>query len=262
MARPFLRRNRRYGVRRTTRNPAVGSKSFRRAAASRKARAARFAKNRVLTAAARPTAIRSVPRSLNPFPSVKWAVHRYADRVSFAQPAGIGAGTGYQFRANSLYDPDLTGGGHQPMFRDECAAQYAAYTVLSSQIKITIPNVPGFNVPAWFSLVTDDSSTSETNRTQIWETRKGWTVTTPSLRNTNLVLRASFDAAKILGTTRKAVLADDSFKTGKDSNPNRNWYFNFWMQPLSAIDQLPAMDVVIEMSFVTIWRDKAQPTVS
>lgn len=260
MARPFLRRNRRYGVRKTAR--ATTARNVIRSYNARVARRTKFSQNRALAKANRPAAIRSIPRSLNPFPGTKWVVHRYSDRVSFAAVAQPGAGQGYQFRANSLYDPDATGGGHQPMFRDECAAQYSSYTVLASQIKLTIPNRKDHDVPIWFSLVTDDTATAETNRTQLWETRKNWLVTTPSLRNNNITMRATFDAAKILKTSRKAILADDTFKTGKDTDPNRAWYFYFWYQPLSAVDSLLALDIVIEMSFVTLWRDKRPPTIS
>lgn len=43
---------------------------------------------------------------------------------------------GYTFRLNSTNDPDLTGGGHQPKFRDQMASFYSKYRVLSGRIKI------------------------------------------------------------------------------------------------------------------------------
>lgn len=43
----------------------------------------------------------------------------------------------YTFRANSIFDPDLTGVGHQPKFHDQMALYYARYRVLASAIKIS-----------------------------------------------------------------------------------------------------------------------------
>lgn len=44
----------------------------------------------------------------------------------------------HRFRANSIYDPDLTGTGHQPMFRDQMADLYNHYIVLGSTMEAVI----------------------------------------------------------------------------------------------------------------------------
>lgn len=46
----------------------------------------------------------------------------------------IGNQATYTFRANSIFDPDFTGSGHQPMNFDVWAAQYNHYVVLGSKI--------------------------------------------------------------------------------------------------------------------------------
>ncbi len=43
----------------------------------------------------------------------------------------------YTFRANSIFDPDLTGAGHQPKFRDQLALYYSKYRVLGCSIKVS-----------------------------------------------------------------------------------------------------------------------------
>lgn len=59
---------------------------------------------------------------------------RYVDDITI--DAGIGALGTYVFRANSIYDPNYTGVGHQPRGRDEWALFYNKYVVLGSKITV------------------------------------------------------------------------------------------------------------------------------
>lgn len=56
----------------------------------------------------------------------------YCEQLSLNPP--VGAPARYDFRANSIYDPDLTSTGHQPMGRDQWSAYYDHYTVIGSKI--------------------------------------------------------------------------------------------------------------------------------
>jgi len=69
---------------------------------------------------------------------------RYCDNVDLASASS--ALHVYSFRANSIYDPDLTGIGHQPMGRDLWSAQYNHYIVLGSRIRIYAECLDDVNV--------------------------------------------------------------------------------------------------------------------
>jgi len=62
-----------------------------------------------------------------PFPETKLVKHKYFGIVDVPAAAASGLTTQYVFRAHSTYDPDYTGTGHQPMYRDEMAAIYNRY---------------------------------------------------------------------------------------------------------------------------------------
>lgn len=64
---------------------------------------------------------------VGPFPTVYPAVLHYRDYFDMAM--AINTLNYTNFRANSLYDPDASGVGHQPLYFDQLAALYARYRV-------------------------------------------------------------------------------------------------------------------------------------
>ena len=83
------------------------------------------------------TVPRSVPHAYN---------NNYTVRLTYADNyrhdvANNGSASAVQvFRADSIFDPDLTGTGHQPLARDLWSSQYDYYSVLSFEYKIRMFN--------------------------------------------------------------------------------------------------------------------------
>lgn len=72
----------------------------------------------------------------NPIPNSRLVRFRYCPAGISIDPA-VGLAATYVFRCNSLYDPDYTGVGHQPMGYDEMTTLYSRSTVISSKIQVT-----------------------------------------------------------------------------------------------------------------------------
>lgn len=62
--------------------------------------------------------------------------HVYAETIALTSGSETNV-TVYEFSANSLYDPNKTGTGHQPMGRDEVAGMYQNYHVAGGEIEVT-----------------------------------------------------------------------------------------------------------------------------
>lgn len=81
------------------------------------------------------TVPRSIPHGYN---------NNYTIRLSYADAqnyqVSTGTGVARAFSMNSIWDPDVTGGGHQPMMRDLWASMYDYYAVLACHYKITVYN--------------------------------------------------------------------------------------------------------------------------
>lgn len=69
------------------------------------------------------------------FPETLTTTLRYSD-VYTLSTSGT-APVGNIFRMNSVFDPDFTGTGHQPLYFDQFAAVYSRYSVLGSKITAT-----------------------------------------------------------------------------------------------------------------------------
>lgn len=71
---------------------------------------------------------------------------------SYATIAGAtGCVAWQQYKINSIYDPDLTGGGNQPLGRDTWASIYNYYKVLETHVKVTVSELSYATTPNAFN---------------------------------------------------------------------------------------------------------------
>lgn len=191
----------------------------------------------------------------SPFPNTKIVRHKYCDVITLPAGAAAGFPSYYQFRANSMFDPDYTGTGHQPMFRDEMAAQYKSYTVLKSYIRITFP--PELDTPQTIQLWVDDDDSVPSSINNAQEQHRMYQCVKLDKRNGPLVIKGFYDAAKWNRTTMKGLMADDNQKVSVSGNPDVGAvkYFTVYTAPHNTSNTLAAQKVHVEMLFLTMWRE-------
>lgn len=80
-----------------------------------------------------------VPRFRNPFKNDSELV-QLTYYQSIYLDGGSDTTTSWPFSFNSLYDPDQTIGGHQPLYYDNYAALYGKYKVSFSKMTVTVVN--------------------------------------------------------------------------------------------------------------------------
>lgn len=79
-----------------------------------------------------------IPRGL--FAKTTKQLFRYVDTVGL-NPGLTNTVAYHTFSANGMYDPDITGVGHQPRGFDEYMQFYNHYTVIASKIRLTFATV-------------------------------------------------------------------------------------------------------------------------
>ncbi len=96
----------------------------------------------------------------SPFPLRYLCRLRYAQTKLYTTGASGVSGTENAFSLNSLYDPDITGVGHQPYGFDQVAALYSNYLVTAVDIQIRAVTPGGSNDMCILAALTGSAAVS------------------------------------------------------------------------------------------------------
>jgi len=142
---------------------------------------------------------------------------------SFTVAGALGAMTNQVFRLNSLYDPDFTGGGHQPMGFDQLAGLYNRYRVDKVNVRCTFhknseAQVTGIALRASNATTNISTPFSALQEQQFvkWSTLSASTAGS----KTQVTLRGTYLPHMIAGVTPAKYKIDDTFSALATDNPS------------------------------------------
>lgn len=154
---------------------------------------------------------------------------RYNEQVSWTASV---AAVPYFFRANSIFDPNLTGTGHQPMGHDEMVALYNHYVVLGAKLTARWVVTTGTgNGPVMVGCMVDaDNTLPYASFENIIEAKKG-TYRSISYQRNQQTTTCYFSAKKFFDVKD---VKDNIQRLGATTgaNPGEDANFCLWMQPL------------------------------
>lgn len=156
-----------------------------------------------------------VNHSLQPIPN------RYICKMKYAESITTNASGQFQFRLNSLFDPNSTGVGHQPYGFDNLALLYNRYRVVSCGWRIQAPSSTAGSpfvvgcLPSNDVLVTwsDFGQMAENPRTKYVTNNPGAPVAT---------LTGKSYLPRLMGRSRAQYMADDNYQAIVTTNPAEN----------------------------------------
>lgn len=169
--------------------------------------------------------------------------------------------------ANGLYDPSITGTGHQPRGFDQMMQFYSYYTVVGSKITVKyIPEVtkavnsePCYMFIAGPTKVGDPLST-EAADASIFESgmvknkvviRGGDTFTNGRLPQ----ITDFFSAKRFYGT--KSVVGNFSYNGSSTANPAAPAYWALYLQNISGND-VPAYNLEVTIDYLAVFTEPIQ----
>lgn len=175
-------------------------------------------------------------RYFDPFPAKANYVLRYSDQITLNP--GAGATPIYLFRANSIYDPDFTGVGHQPYGHDTLQTIYQSYVVDKAVITFT-PTQFGNTVCTYGARVTEDNTAPSFH---LAREMKGTTIATTATGARGVPISRTYDRTKMW-----PVEKDTSAQFGQ--NPTEQTYFELFMQGPNQTTDPGSVDYMVNITY-------------
>lgn len=150
-----------------------------------------------------------------------------------------------QYRVNSLYDPEYSGTGHQPLGFDQMATLYTHYRVHAVHVRV-LGKVRTANELGVFVLGCKGGTTIPPDIIAASEDASYTHKVVDSTRP--FVISKYFDFARVTGRTRKAIQADDQYAALTSANPERIVMVNIGMQALDTSTSI-LWDGRVELTF-------------
>lgn len=187
---------------------------------------------------------------------------KYCTKLKYSEAftinPGLAAAGVYPFRANSLYDPNASAGGHQPYGFDQLIALYQHFCVVGAKITFRV-SVPANNdTPFIMGIHVDDQGTltDAANITALMEqprtTRK--IISKPNnASGRELQITQKFSAKKFFGAN--SIIGESQFEGSDSANPTEEAYFIPWIGPMDATSDLATYTCFVEIEYVAVFTE-------
>lgn len=166
--------------------------------------------------------------------------------------------------ANGMFDPEISGVGHQPRGFDQLMTMYDHYTVIGSKITVSYSHLFGNNYDAYrIGINVKDSPVTAIDPNDYLEGRNLVSSTMPPVTGGDgactRTLSMKFSTKKFLGVSHP--LASENVRGNATANPGEMGYFHIWAAPLSSVDG-PAITCAIRIEYLCVLTEPKQPTQS
>lgn len=192
-------------------------------------------------------------------------VVRLRYRGTFQLNATGGVVAAHTLSANGMFDPDITGTGHQPAGFDQWMVFYNHYTVLGARIKATFVSSSTSSTlsQSWIGCTVASGTSLGTTTTEgVLEkkhTRKGL-IGSASSANGIKTITNYVSLKKYLGQ-RNVIDEDDNAGTAS-GNPTEQVYFICWQSPYAAFYDPDPVNVSFEITYIAMLHEPKQLSTS
>lgn len=179
---------------------------------------------------------------------------------NFTINPGAGLTGVYQFSANGIYDPNVTGVGHQPVGFDQLMAIWSEYTVLGSTIKVYASNEIATE-GALFGVFVSRNTTTSTDFREYVENGDGVYRTLDGVGTGQgmQMLQYQVDMNKQID---HSVLEDEGVSGNVAANPSEQRFYHIVIQPFNFATDFPSINFCVEITYDVLFRDRVKTAVS
>lgn len=187
-----------------------------------------------------------------PLPTTLKTKLRYTEQ--YTMNPGIGTTGVYVFRANCVFDPNKTAGGHQARGFDEIMPLYNHFTVIGSKMTTQIVNSSGISLVAGVTLY-DDTTTAADANTYMENQRSVWNI--HSLANPNKTITMQCNPQKFLG--RSHALSDPQLKGTATASPDEQAFYHVWAASSDGASDPGAIHLITTIDYIVVFQEPNQP---
>jgi len=181
------------------------------------------------------------------FPKKMTMTHKYQEVISLTTSAGVLLS--HSFSANGMFDPNVSGTGHQPYYFDQMTALYDHYTVIGAKITVVMSNTgSGEDAYKWALIINDDSTVTPTDISTIGENSSSSVKFVSQGSDVTTRLSKKWSAKKTFGGS---VLGNDNLQGTSGNNPTEQSMFTICMMGIGANTITTYADVRIE--YIAVW---------
>lgn len=165
----------------------------------------------------------------------------------------------YRFQT-SLYDPDYTGTGHQPMWRDTLATMYNKYRVHGIKYRFTIKNISDSSNIITGAIRHTSLTTTDGDYRVIRERRGTQKFHTGSFLSMPTVVKGYMSTNRPYGITKREFMSDEDFDADIGSNPTKMAYLDLYAWTMSSTNV--NLNVIVDLTFYASFDKRQQPSAS
>lgn len=195
-----------------------------------------------------------------PLPNYMMVKMRYQTNIVLDH--GIAGIAVHVFSANGLYDPDITGTGHQPRGYDQLMTMYDHYVVMGSKITAAFASrSSAANTNANIGIALKDSYGTVSDANEYMEGRNQIFKAIEQINPSGCPkLTKTFSAKRFFGRTN--VKDNQEFQGTINDNPAEQAYYHVWMQAFNSTVDVNPLDVNVFIDFIVLLREPKQPAQS
>lgn len=186
---------------------------------------------------------------------------RYSEEITINP--GVGVTTAYVFRANSLYDPNYSGTGHQPAPYDQMKLFYKKFKVIGSKITVrpVLANASYETLNCYLGIINSKTATDYASYTSVSNLLESkWGKRFKTIGNyTSMSAPNKKDAGYVSSTwslkrDETRIATDNDFAHPSATNPTEARYFEVVNSSVAGND--PAShDYLVTIDYIAICMD-------
>lgn len=162
----------------------------------------------------------SMKSSSTPIPDRYFTKLRYTDIHGMSFTGGSGVPATQSYRINSIFDPDLTGTGHQPLGHDEMATLYNRYRVYGMKYRITLSNQSTTDYADICVSLRPNTTTYSSIYTAMESAYNQKSIVGPETGSRNIsIIKGYASVAKLRGISKRQLAIEEDYGALFGSNP-------------------------------------------